>query len=329
MLKLDDKLLHFYKSKADNGNPYASLVLAKTMISNDDLKKDTLHVNDDCLKLIQQAIPLPEAMFILYKITKNMQYLICAADSNYQDALYLAAIELLQQGGQNDKAIEFMKKCVSLGNKDASIYMIKYYIDKKEFKNAQSIFDLIEYKFDDTLKKLKGILDICRANYDSSSIQFLREHMEDIECKYYVAIQTLFTGSEELLSEFKNNTEDIIGYKNIGLNACLMIARAFKNGIGVKKDLSKSALWYESALTKGFNDYVEVSDCYQELNQPQKVFDCLNKAAENGDKNGMVRLGKLLLEKNDEEGHEMAMIWFEQALELGSEEAKEILSKLQ
>ncbi|EDR24742.1 hypothetical protein EDI_206900 [Entamoeba dispar SAW760] len=328
MLKLDDKLFSFYKSKASDGNPYASLVLVKTMISSDDLKKDILYVNNDCLKLIQQALPLPEAMFILYKITKDVQYLMGAAEANYPDALYLAAIELLQKGTSNDKAIEFMKKCMSLGNRDASIYMIKYYIDKKEFKNAKNVFDLIEYEFDDTLKKLNGILAISRANYNSKSIQFLREHMEDIECKYYVAIQTLFTGNEELLSEFKNNTEDIIGYKNIGLNACLMIARAFKNGTGVKKDLLKSAVWYENALTKGFNDYVEVSDCYQELNQQQKVFDCLNKAAENGDKNGMIRLGKLLLEKNDEEGYEMAMVWFEQAAELGSEEAKEILSKL-
>ncbi|KAL7713966.1 Sel1 repeat-containing protein [Entamoeba marina] len=319
----------FYQKESTAGNPYASLVLARKIIENNDITTPPYVPSNDLLHYVKTALPLPEAQFLMFQFLHDTLHLHAAASAQYPPALFLAARDILDN--QKDgvpKAIDYLKKCVSLKNEEATAYLIRYYLNKKETTNANEIFSKVEFTLTDELKKLKGILNVMRVRDSSDSIKYLHDHPEDNECAFYSAIHYFRKGDSTLLEEMSTKDISVIGYENVKLNACLILARGFKNGTGVDVDMNKASNWFLKAVEFGFNGYYEIAECYDTLNDKKTSFEWYNKAAENGDLSAMVMIGKWLLDENNPEGdQDLARVWFEQASDMGSKEATTLLAE--
>ena len=150
----------------------------------------------------------------------------------------------------------------------------------------------------------------------------------DIECKFYHGLNQLYHSHDgSVLLSMIDNTDNVVGEENIGLQICLIIGRSYYHGNGMEKNMEKSIEYYQKAIEKGYDKYDEIIEAYKGLNDEDRLFDYLVELAENQNELGMVELGKLLLTKGDEESKEMAFIWLDGAASLGNKEAQKLVSK--
>ncbi|ELP91992.1 hypothetical protein EIN_386860 [Entamoeba invadens IP1] len=322
MEDLDEQTLSFYTRRASLGDKSSNLILGLRLMGTEGTEREGV-------SYIEKAFPLPQAYLCYYKYNKDQKYLVLAAEGGVKEAMYPAALYLLQIETDVGKALTYLNIAVRNGEPDAASCLLRRYINRKEYTNAVNVFASINFQFTDELKKLSGILDVLRGRNESNTIKYLYDHPTDIECKFYSAVHSLSKGKTELIQQFTTSKEKIVGYENVGITACTMLARALKNGInGIQKDFEKAVQWYIEAEKLGFTDFFEIAECCKEAKKVELEFDYLNKAASVGCAQAMVLLAKIFIEKNTEDDKEMASMWLDQAKELGSEEAIHILASL-
>ena len=327
--EMTEEVKKFYQKCADEGNPYANIMVVQEYMKDhsiDDLKKD-----EKMKKRVETCLPLPEANYLMYAVTSEEKYLVAAQKANYTKALLLAAKNMINNPDTFGKALEYFNDCRKdpETQHESCAFLIRYYINRREYQKAYYIFSdmTFNYSNDNELLKLSGILDVMRERFDSGRFNYLFNNTEDIECKFFTALYKLWSKKEpEPMAALKDSDEEVIIFGNVGSSSRLILARAYKQGKGVTKDLNKAIEWYLQAKDKGFNDYIEIADVYEELKDYEKSFEWYNTAAEEGNVTALVMLGKkLMYGEHIDKDLDMARLWLEQAVDLGSSEAERLL----
>ena len=364
--KLSQETLDFYKQSAEEGNIYSNLYLFKILYGNENIKTLETKVNEYISNILQQIIktqsfekqtksmisdfntftipqfetttiseeylnkslPIAESYYIFYLFTGNKELIYKAASSHFSKAYFFASIHKIIDE-QYEASISLLLQGSRAGDYRCDEFLIRELIELKKYSEASEIFSNISYNYTNELKKLSGILDIVRGRYGCKSLNYLKENCEnDIECKFFYGLHQLYqTKNASLLENLIENKENVLGYKNIGKCILNILGKAYLNGSVLPKNVEKAIEYFGKEIERGNEDYHDIIEAYKALNDKDRLFDYLVELSENQNVLGMVELGKLLLQNDDEDSKEMAMIWIDGAASLGNEEAVELMKK--